>query len=81
MDQPGRFQETLRRLTLIDDGFVEVQARLELDLAGTAAPDPKTDALVQVAVRNGIGGRGPLALRRIGYSRASMATASRSRLR
>ena len=45
-----RFQETLRRLAMIDEGFVEDQARLGLGLTGTPALDPKTVALLQVAV-------------------------------
>jgi AhpD family alkylhydroperoxidase len=45
-----RFQETLRRLAIVDEGFVEDQAGLGLGLAGTSALDPKTVALLQVAV-------------------------------
>ena len=43
-----RFQETLRRLAMIDEGFVEDQAGLELDPAGASALDPKTAALLRV---------------------------------
>ena len=47
------FRETLRRLAIFDEGFV--QAGFGLDLAGTPALDPKTAALLQVAaaVANG----------------------------
>ena len=50
-----RFQETLRRLAIIDEGFVEDGAGLSFDLAGTSALDPKTSALLQVAVSVAIG--------------------------
>jgi hypothetical protein len=43
-----RFQERLRRLALIDERFVEHQARPGLDLAHTSALDPKTAALLRV---------------------------------
>ena len=43
-----RFQETLRKLTMIDEGFVEGQAGLGLGLAGTPALHPKTAALLQL---------------------------------
>ena len=49
MSQRVRFQETLRRLAMIDEGFVEDEAGLGLGLAGTSALDPKTAALLQVA--------------------------------
>ena len=50
-----RFQETLRRLAMIDEGFVEDEAGLGLGPAGTSALDPKTVALLQVAVSVAIG--------------------------
>ncbi|MGO9670057.1 MAG: carboxymuconolactone decarboxylase family protein [Streptosporangiaceae bacterium] len=50
-----RFQETLRRLAMIDEGFVEDQAGLRLGPAATSALDPKTAALLQVAVSVAIG--------------------------
>ena len=50
MGQTARFQETLRRLAMIDDGFAEDQAGLGLGVAGTSALDPKTAALLQVGV-------------------------------
>jgi len=50
-----RFQETLRRLAMIDEGFVEDEAGLGLGPAGTPALDPRTAALLQVAVSVAIG--------------------------
>ena len=44
----GEFQEILRRLAMIDEGFVEDQAGFGLDPAGPSAPDPKTAALLRV---------------------------------
>jgi alkylhydroperoxidase/carboxymuconolactone decarboxylase family protein YurZ len=49
MDQTVRFQETLRRLSMIDEGFVEDQAGLGFGLARASALDPKTEALLRVA--------------------------------
>jgi alkylhydroperoxidase/carboxymuconolactone decarboxylase family protein YurZ len=48
MSQTVRFQETLRRLTIFDEGFVD--AGFGLDLCQTSALDAKTAALLQVAV-------------------------------
>jgi alkylhydroperoxidase/carboxymuconolactone decarboxylase family protein YurZ len=53
MGKPARFQETLRRLAIFDEGFVG--AGFGLDLAGTPALDAKTTALLQVAVSVAIG--------------------------
>jgi 4-carboxymuconolactone decarboxylase len=55
MGQTVRFEETLRRLAMIDEGFAEEQAGLGLGLAGASALDPKTAALLQVAVLVAIG--------------------------
>src|ERR1700753_2432383 len=55
MGQAARFQETLRRLTMIDEGFVEDEAGLGLGLTRTSALDPKTAALLQVAALVGNG--------------------------
>ncbi len=55
MGQTVRSQETLRRLAMIDEGFVEDQAGLGLGLAGTSALDPKTAALLQVGVSVALG--------------------------
>src|SRR6266487_1585159 len=48
MGQTAKFQETLRRLAMIDEGFVEDQAGLALDPLSTSALDPKTAALLRV---------------------------------
>jgi 4-carboxymuconolactone decarboxylase len=48
MSQMVRFQETLRRLAMIDESFVEDQAGLGMGLAGTPALPPKTAALLQL---------------------------------
>ena len=55
MDQAVRFQEILRRLAMIDEGFVEDQAGLGLDPAGRSALDPKTAALLQVGASAAVG--------------------------
>jgi 4-carboxymuconolactone decarboxylase len=51
----ARFQEMLRRLAMIDEGFVEDQAGLGLGLAGISALDPKTAALLQIAASVALG--------------------------
>jgi alkylhydroperoxidase/carboxymuconolactone decarboxylase family protein YurZ len=48
MSQTVRFQETLRRLAMIDERFVEDRAGLGLGLAGTPALDPRSTALLQL---------------------------------
>ena len=53
--QTVRFQETLRRLAMIDEGFVADEAGLGLGLVKTSALDPKTAALLQVGVSVAIG--------------------------
>ena len=53
MNQTVRFQETLRRLAIFDEGLVE--ADFGLDQAGTSALDAKTAALLQVGVSVAIG--------------------------
>ena len=50
-----RFQEILRKLAIIDEGLVEDPAGLGLGLAGPAALDAKTAALVRVGVLAAIG--------------------------
>ena len=55
MGQLVRYQEILRRLAIIDDGFVEDRAGLGLGLAGARVLDPRTAALVQVAALAAIG--------------------------
>ena len=49
MNQTLRFQEILRRLAIIDEGFVEDQAGLGLGQAEAWVLDPKTAELVRVA--------------------------------
>jgi alkylhydroperoxidase/carboxymuconolactone decarboxylase family protein YurZ len=53
--ETARFQETLRRLSIIDEGFVEGAAGLRLGCVNAPALDPKTTALLQVAVAVAIG--------------------------
>jgi 4-carboxymuconolactone decarboxylase len=53
MNQAARFQETLRRLAIFDEGFVE--AGFGLDLGQTSVLDARTAALLQVAVSVAIG--------------------------
>ena len=55
VDQLMRFQETLRRLAMIDEGFVTSEAGLGLDPATTSALDAKTAALLQVGACVAIG--------------------------
>jgi alkylhydroperoxidase/carboxymuconolactone decarboxylase family protein YurZ len=49
----ARFQETLRRLAIFDEGFVD--AGFGLDRAGMSSLDAKTTALLQVGVSVAIG--------------------------
>ena len=55
MAQTVRFQETLRRLAMIDEGFVKDEAGLGLGLARTSALDPKTAVLLRVAASVALG--------------------------
>jgi 4-carboxymuconolactone decarboxylase len=55
MGQVVRYQEILRRLAIIDDGFVQDPAGLGLGLAGARVLDPRTAALVQVGALAAIG--------------------------
>ena len=55
MSQTARFQETLRRLAMIDEGFIRDEAGLALGSATTSALDPKTARLLQVAASVTIG--------------------------
>ncbi len=50
MSQTARYQETLRRLAMIDEGFVEDEAGLGLGLARTSTLDPKIAALLQLGI-------------------------------
>ena len=55
MGQTVRFQETLRRLAMIEEGFVEDQAGLGLSQASTSALDPRNAALLQVGASVALG--------------------------
>ena len=57
MNQTVRFQEILRRLAIIDEGFVEDQTGLRLGLPGFRL-DPKTAALARVGALAAIGAPG-----------------------
>jgi alkylhydroperoxidase/carboxymuconolactone decarboxylase family protein YurZ len=50
-----RHEEILRRLAIVDDGFVEDNAGLGLGPAGARVLDPKTAALVRVGALAAIG--------------------------
>jgi 4-carboxymuconolactone decarboxylase len=50
MSPTARYQETLRRLAMIDEGFVEDEAGLGLALARTPALEPRIAALLQLAI-------------------------------
>jgi 4-carboxymuconolactone decarboxylase len=53
--QTVRFQETLRRLAMIEEGFVEGEAGLGLGPVSASALDPKTAALLRVGACVAIG--------------------------
>jgi len=55
MAQTARFEEVLRKLAVIDEGFVEGEARLGLGPSKTSALDPRTAALLQLGVSVAIG--------------------------
>ena len=55
MGQTARFQETLRRLAMIDEGFVKDDAGLGLGQVAASALDPKTVALLRVGASVAIG--------------------------
>ena len=55
MGQTARFQETLRRLAMIDEAFVQDEAGLGLGLSAASALDPKLRALLQVGASVAIG--------------------------
>ena len=57
MNQTVRFQEILRKLAIIDEGFVDDQAGLRLGLPASGL-DPKTAALVRVGALVAIGAPG-----------------------
>jgi len=55
MGRAVRFQEILRRLAVVDEGFVGDQAGLVLGLPGACGLDSRTAALVRVGVLAAIG--------------------------
>ena len=55
MNPVDRFQEILRRLAVIDEGFVEGGAGLGLGPAGTSALDSRTVALLRLGASVAIG--------------------------
>ena len=55
MGETAGFQETLRRLAMVDERFVEDQAGIGLGPAGTSALHPKTAALLRVGASVAIG--------------------------
>ncbi len=55
MGRAVRYQEMLRRLAIVDEGFVGDQAGLVLGPDGVRALDSKTVALVRVGVLAAIG--------------------------
>ncbi len=55
MSHTARFQETLRKLAMIDEGFVTDEAGLALSSVATSALDPKTARLLQVGASVTIG--------------------------
>ena len=58
MNQSVPFQEILRRLAILDEGFVEDQAGLRLGLGASRLLDPKTAALARVGALVAIGSPG-----------------------
>jgi len=51
MGQTASFEETLRRLAVIEEGFVEDKAGLGLGQVGTSTLEPKTVSLIQWGFR------------------------------
>ena len=58
MSETARFQETLRKLVMIDEAFVKDQTGLGLGPPGTLALDGKTASLLQLAASVAIGSPG-----------------------
>jgi len=58
MSQTVRFQETLRRLTMVDEGFVQGETGLGLGLTGAPALEARTAALLRLAALVAIGSPG-----------------------
>ena len=58
MSETARYQETLRRLAIVDEAFVGDQAGLGLGPAGTLALDARVISLLHLAVSVAIGSPG-----------------------
>ncbi len=58
MSETARYQETLRRLAIVDEAFVGDQAGLGLGPAGMLALDARVISLLQLAVSVAIGSPG-----------------------
>ena len=58
MSETARFQETLRKLAMIDETFIRDQTGLGLSPPGTLALDGKTASLLQFAVSVATGSPG-----------------------
>ena len=74
MSQTARYQDTLRRLAMIDEGFVEDEAGLGLSLARTSALEPRTVALLQLGIL--VAGGSPAVCLEWGTARALAAGAT-----
>jgi 4-carboxymuconolactone decarboxylase len=55
MNQEARSHETLHKLAMIHEGFIQDKARLALDLTRTSTLDPKMAALLMLGVAVAIG--------------------------
>ena len=78
MGQTARFAETLRKLTLIDEGFVEYEAGLRLRPSPAFVLDAKTAALLQLGAAVAIGS--PAACLEWGAARALAAGATKEEI-
>jgi alkylhydroperoxidase/carboxymuconolactone decarboxylase family protein YurZ len=58
VSQMARFQETLRKLAMIDESFVEAEVGLRLELADKSSLEPRIAALLQVGVSVAMGSPG-----------------------
>jgi 4-carboxymuconolactone decarboxylase len=58
MSETVRFQEILRKLAMVDEGFVMGQVGPGLGPAGTLTLDARTAALIQLAVSVAVGSSG-----------------------
>jgi alkylhydroperoxidase/carboxymuconolactone decarboxylase family protein YurZ len=74
MSHTVRYEETLRRLAMIDEGFVEGQAGLGLGLDSAPALDARTAALLRLGAAVAIGSPGVCLEWSIGRALAAGAT-------